>query len=86
MDQDFDQQLDQNIADALLFEEDVFELIFYEILLRLDYRSSDNAGGFTLSMYSCFERFFLYVNERYGQIETKSRSRSIFNDIYSPQI
>ena len=37
-------------------------------------------------MYSCFERFFLYVNERYGQIETKSRSRGILNEIYSPQV
>jgi hypothetical protein len=26
----------------------------------------------------------LYVNERYGQIEIKSRSRGILNDIYSP--
>jgi hypothetical protein len=56
------------MADALLFEDDCFEIIFFEILLKLDYRSSENlaGAGFTLNMYNCFEKYFLYVNERYG--------------------
>lgn len=69
---------DNEAADDLLFSEDTFELIFFEILLKLDYKGSDanGSGGaaiFTPNMYQCFERFFIYVNEKYGQIMQDAR-------------
>lgn len=51
------------LAEELLFDEDCLEMIFFEILLRLDYRSSDGGSGFTPKMYQCFERYFIYINE-----------------------
>lgn len=40
-------------------------MIFFEILLRLDYKSNEGST-FTTKMYQCFERFFIYINEQYG--------------------
>jgi hypothetical protein len=54
------------LAEELLFDEDCLEMIFFEILLRLDYRGSDGGSGFTPKMYQCFERYFIYINEQYG--------------------
>lgn len=57
----------RDFADELLFDEDCLEMIFFEILLRLDYKSSERSGNsFTSKMYQCFERYFIYVNEQYG--------------------
>ena len=56
-----------NEAGDVLFEEDSLEMIFFEILLRLDYKSSEVSGSsFTTKMYQCFERYFIYINEQYG--------------------
>jgi hypothetical protein len=53
-----------DLAGDLLFEDDCFEMIFFEILLRLDYKTSEAGNsGFTTKMYQCFERYFIYVNE-----------------------
>jgi hypothetical protein len=58
-------------AGELLFDEDCLEMIFFEILLRLDYKSGEASGNcFTSKMYQCFERYFIYINEQYGQIVT----------------
>lgn len=55
------------LAGELLFEEDTIEMIFFEILLRLDFRGTEhNGNSFTQQMYLCFEKFFLYINEQYG--------------------
>ena len=35
---------DNEAADDLLFSEDTFELIFFEILLKLDFKGSDASG------------------------------------------
>jgi hypothetical protein len=42
------------------FSEDCLELIFFETLLKLDFKY------FTPAIYECFESFFLHVNEQYG--------------------
>lgn len=46
------------------FSDDCLELIFFDTLLKLDFRF------FTEAIYSCFENFFIHVNEQYGQIVT----------------
>ena len=50
-------------------------MIFFEILLRLDYKSNEGST-FTTKMYQCFERYFIYINEQYGQIVTTTHSLS----------
>jgi hypothetical protein len=44
------------------FSDDCLELIFFDTMLKLDFRF------FTDAIYSCFEQFFIHVNEQYGQI------------------
>jgi hypothetical protein len=57
----------EEAAGDLLFDEDCLEMIFFEILLRLDYKSGEASGNaFTPTMYQCFERYFIYINEQYG--------------------
>jgi len=69
-----------DFAGELLFDEDCLEMIFFEILLRLDYKSSESSGNsFTSKMYQCFERYFIYVNEQYGQIVTSTHSLTNLN-------
>ena len=46
------------------FSDDCLELIFFDTLLKLDFRF------FTDAIYGCFESFFIHVNEQYGQIVT----------------
>ena len=46
------------------FSDDCLELLFFDTLLKLDCRF------FTESIYTCFESFFIHVNEQYGQIVT----------------
>jgi hypothetical protein len=42
----------EEAAGDLLFDEDCLEMIFFEILLRLDYKSSEASGNaFTPTMY-----------------------------------
>jgi len=58
-------------AGELLFDDDTLEKIFFEILLKLDFKSPEEEGvqgecPVTTKMYQCFERFFLYINEQYG--------------------
>ena len=61
------QRAEDHFAGELLFDEDCLEMIFFEILLRLDYKSSTASGNcFTSKMYQCFERYFIYINEQYG--------------------
>ncbi len=43
-----------------VFSEDCLELIFFETLLKLDFRH------FTPAIYNCFECFFIHINEQYG--------------------
>jgi hypothetical protein len=47
-----------------VFSDDCLELLFFETLLKLDFKT------FTQAMLSCFWEFFLHVNAQYGQIET----------------
>jgi hypothetical protein len=44
------------------FSDDCLELLFFDTLLKLDFRF------FTDAIYKCFEDFFIHVNEQYGQI------------------
>lgn len=46
------------------FSDDCLELLFFDTLLKLDFRF------FTQAIYDCFESFFIHVNEQYGQIVT----------------
>lgn len=46
------------------FSDDCLELLFFDTLLKLDFRF------FTEAIYGCFESFFIHVNEQYGQIVT----------------
>lgn len=46
------------------FSDDCLELLFFDTLLKLDFRF------FTEAIYECFESFFIHVNEQYGQIVT----------------
>ena len=50
----------EEAADDLLFSEDTFELVFFEVILRVDF----NAKGvpFTMPMYQALEAYFIYVN------------------------
>ena len=42
------------------FSDDCLELLFFDTLLKLDFRF------FTEAIYKCFEDFFIHVNEQYG--------------------
>lgn len=42
------------------FSEDCLELVFFETMLKLDFRF------FTTAIFECFEAFFIHVNEQYG--------------------
>ena len=55
----------KEFAGDLLFDDDTMEMIFFEILLRLDFKGGEN-NEFTKQMYLCFEKFFIYINEQYG--------------------
>lgn len=47
-------------------------MLFFETLLKLDFRY------ITEVMYECFERYFIYINEQYGQIVTSSMFEGTF--------
>ena len=47
-------------------------MLFFETLLKLDFRY------ITEVMYECFEKYFIYTNEQYGQIVTNSTFESSF--------
>lgn len=47
-------------------------MLFFDTLLKLDFRY------ITEVMYDCFERYFIYINEQYGQIVTNSNFESAF--------
>lgn len=49
---------------ASIFKDDCMEMLFFDTLLKLDFRY------ITETMYECFEKFFIYINEQYGQIVT----------------
>jgi hypothetical protein len=79
----------------ILFNENCLEMIFFEILLKLDFSQSDEGGlngecAISSKMYQCFERFFIYINELYGQLVVSINSlRKITDqtpDITSPII
>jgi len=59
-------------AADLLFDDDCIERVFFEVLLKLDFKTGteEDSGdcNITSKMYQCFERFFIYINEQYGQI------------------
>ena len=48
------------MASESIFNDDCMELLFFETLLKLDFRY------ITEVMYECFERYFMYINELYG--------------------
>jgi len=48
--------LDQ-IGSASIFNDDCLELIYFDTLLKLDFRF------ITETMYECYERFMIYINE-----------------------
>jgi hypothetical protein len=54
------------LASDSIFNDDCMELLFFETILKLDFRY------ITEVMYECFERYFIYINEQYGQIVTNS--------------
>lgn len=60
------------MASESIFNDDCMELLFFETLLKLDFRH------ITEVMYECFERYFMYINELYGQIVTNSAFESAF--------
>lgn len=61
----YDRPTEECVADFEdVFNDDCLELIFFEKLLKLDFRH------FTNAIYSCFEAFFIHINEQYGQIVT----------------
>lgn len=47
-------------------------MLYFETLLKLDFRYISEV------MYECFERYFIYINEQYGQIVTNSAFESNF--------
>lgn len=47
-------------------------MLFFDTLLKLDFRY------ITETMYECFERFMIYINEQYGQIITNNAFESAF--------
>ena len=51
------------------FSDDCLELLFFDTLLKLDFRF------FTEAIYGCFESFFVHVNEQYGQIVTSFQTQ-----------
>ena len=55
-----------------IFKDDCMEMLFFDTLLKLDFRY------ITETMYECFERYFIYINEQYGQIVTSSAFESAF--------
>lgn len=54
----------EEAADDLLFSEDTFELVFFEVILRVDFNSK--GAPFTMPMYNALEAYFIYVNQKYG--------------------
>ena len=60
------------IASESIFNDDCLEMLFFETLLKLDFRY------ITEVMYECFERYFMFINEQYGQIVTNSAFESAF--------
>jgi hypothetical protein len=54
------------LASDSIFNDDCLELLFFETLLKMDFRYITDV------MYECFERYFIYINEQYGQIVTNS--------------
>ena len=54
------------LEDDSVFVDDCLEGLFFETLLKLDYKS------FTAAMLTCFWEYFLHVNSSYGQIETRA--------------
>jgi hypothetical protein len=48
------------------------EILFFDTLMKLDFRH------ITETMYECFEKFMIYINEIYGQIVTNSAFDSAF--------
>jgi hypothetical protein len=57
---------------ASIFNDDCLEMLFFDTLLKLDFRY------ITETMYECFEKFLVYINEQYGQIVTNSAFDSAF--------
>jgi hypothetical protein len=57
---------------ASIFKEDCMEMLFFDTLLKLDFRY------ITDIMYECFEKFLVYINESYGQIVTNNAFDSAF--------
>jgi hypothetical protein len=47
-------------------------MLFFDTLLKLDFRY------ITETMYECFERFMIYINEMYGQIVSSNSFDSTF--------
>lgn len=47
-------------------------MLFFDTLLKLDFRF------ITETMYECFERFLVYINEQYGQIVTNTAFEGTF--------
>ena len=54
------------------FSDDCLELIFFDRMLKLDVRF------FTDSIYTCFEHFFVHINEQYGQIVSMHSQLEVF--------
>ncbi len=67
------------MASESIFNDDCMELLFFETLLKLDFRY------ITEVMYECFERYFMYINEQYGQIVTNSVFESAF-EVYETKL
>jgi hypothetical protein len=49
-------------ADDQMFEDDPMDSFFFDTLLKLDFRFISE------QMYTCFEKFFMHQNIKYGQI------------------
>ncbi|CDW85633.1 ubiquitin carboxyl-terminal hydrolase family protein [Stylonychia lemnae] len=60
------------LGSSSIFNDDCLEMLFFDTLLKLDFRY------ITETMYECFERFMIYINEQYGQIITNSAFESAF--------
>ena len=66
-------------ASESIFNDDCLEMLYFETLLKLDFRY------ITEVMYECFERYFIYINEQYGQIVTNSTFESNF-EVYETKL
>jgi hypothetical protein len=51
------QAMPSNVEAIGIFKDDCLEMLFFDTLLKLDFRF------ITETMYECFERFFIYINE-----------------------